>query len=173
MVRSSTLAIAALPLAAAIPALLDLDRRTTPLSALRAAKRDVEPVERQPLFLTGRPNTGNPPAGFDAEAQYVDVSPGSGHEFQAPGDTDLRGECPGLNAAANHGYLPRNGIASIPETVDGLAAAYGLAPDLSLFLTAVSIALSGDPVAETWSIGGAFQPVTGLTGTPGGILSGE
>jgi len=26
---------------------------------------------------------------------------------------DVRGACPGLNALANHGYMPRNGIASV------------------------------------------------------------
>lgn len=38
---------------------------------------------------------------FDEKAQYIDVSPGSGHEWQAPGSGDLRGPCPGLNAFAN------------------------------------------------------------------------
>jgi len=39
---------------------------------------------------------------FNAEAQYVNVSAGSGHEYVAPGPNDLRGPCPGLNAFANH-----------------------------------------------------------------------
>lgn len=39
---------------------------------------------------------------FDAKAQYVNVSKGSGHEFVPPGANDLRGPCPGLNAFANH-----------------------------------------------------------------------
>lgn len=38
---------------------------------------------------------------FDAELQYIDVGPDSGHEWQAPGPNDLRGVCPGLNAFAN------------------------------------------------------------------------
>lgn len=38
---------------------------------------------------------------FDAKSQYIDVGPGSGHEWQAPGPNDLRGVCPGLNAFAN------------------------------------------------------------------------
>lgn len=33
---------------------------------------------------------------FNAEDQYIDVSEGSGHEWQAPGPNDLRGPCPGL-----------------------------------------------------------------------------
>ncbi|KAE8341947.1 hypothetical protein BDV24DRAFT_174081 [Aspergillus arachidicola] len=32
-----------------------------------------------------------------------------GHEFRAPGPFDSRSPCPGLNALANHGYLPRDG----------------------------------------------------------------
>lgn len=31
----------------------------------------------------------------------------------------------GLNAAANHGYIPRAGYMTIVETIDGLGAAYG------------------------------------------------
>ncbi|KAF5368728.1 hypothetical protein D9757_010429 [Collybiopsis confluens] len=31
------------------------------------------------------------------------------HKFQAPGSSDSRGPCPGLNTLANHGFLPRNG----------------------------------------------------------------
>lgn len=38
---------------------------------------------------------------FDAEAQLIDISEGSGHEWVAPGPDDLRGPCPGLNAFAN------------------------------------------------------------------------
>ncbi|OTA22672.1 hypothetical protein BTJ68_12763 [Hortaea werneckii EXF-2000] len=55
---------------------------------------------------------------FDAEKQFVDVSEGSGHEYQAPGPDDIRGPCPGLNAFANHGFLPRNGYATISQFVD-------------------------------------------------------
>lgn len=47
---------------------------------------------------------------FDARRQLIDVGPGSGHEWQAPGPNDLRGVCPGLNAFANHGFLPRSGM---------------------------------------------------------------
>lgn len=39
---------------------------------------------------------------FDAKAQYINISKGSGHEYVAPGADDLRGPCPGLNAFANH-----------------------------------------------------------------------
>jgi hypothetical protein len=41
-----------------------------------------------------------------------------------------------LNAAANHGYLPRNGIASIEQTVSGLGKLYNLGPRISAVLAA-------------------------------------
>lgn len=46
---------------------------------------------------------------FDARRQLINVGPGSGREWRPPGPNDLRGVCPGLNAFANHGFLPRNG----------------------------------------------------------------
>lgn len=63
------------------------------------------------------------PPPFDAKLQYVSnqgvykvCSPNNGlsassdgfFKFIAPGPTDIRGQCPGLNAMANHGYLPRS-----------------------------------------------------------------
>jgi hypothetical protein len=53
---------------------------------------------------------------FSATDQYVNVQPGSGHAYQDPGTSDKRGPCPGLNAAANHGFLPRNGIATVAQS---------------------------------------------------------
>jgi hypothetical protein len=46
-----------------------------------------------------------------------------------------------------------------------------MAPDLSLLLAVIAVALSGDPIKSTWSIGGAFSPTlpiysaTGILGT--------
>lgn len=34
---------------------------------------------------------------FNEKAQFVDVSAGSGHEWQAPGKDDIRGPCPGVS----------------------------------------------------------------------------
>lgn len=42
--------------------------------------------------------------------------------------------------------------------------------DLSAFLAAIAIATSGDPVAQTWSIGDGFTPTLPLF-PAGGILS--
>jgi hypothetical protein len=54
---------------------------------------------------------------FDAASQYV--SNQGEHKFVAPGPTDQRGPCPGLNAMANHNYMPHNGIATIQQFIDG------------------------------------------------------
>ena len=53
---------------------------------------------------------------FDAQAQYIDTT--GPYSFVAPGPNDQRGPCPGLNAMANHGYLPHNGIATISQFIE-------------------------------------------------------
>lgn len=73
------------------------------------------------------------------------------------------------NAAANHAFLPRNGIATIAQTTQGLGDAFGMAPDLAIFLSVLSIAISGDPVTGTWSIGGGYDGTVPLLGRPVGI----
>ncbi|CAI6290656.1 unnamed protein product [Periconia digitata] len=107
---------------------------------------------------------------FSASEQYVNVKPGSANEYRDPGTNDKRGPCPGLNAAANHGFLPRNGLPNIQQTVTGLGAAYGFGPEFAAALAVIAIALTGDPVGQKWSIGGPFAPVLGgLLSTPEGI----
>jgi len=174
---------------AAFPRLMDLDDALGDrLFALN--KRDVEPPYRAPNFKIDRPNTGLPPLGFNVADQYVDVTDNGPHPFLAPGPGDRRGECPGLNAAANHGFLPRNGIPTVANSriqwalrlesvyanvviaVTGLGAAYNMAPDLALALAVAAVALVGDPVAQTWSIGGSYSPILPLT-SASGILGGH
>ena len=106
MVRS--LLLAALPLVAAWPQVMEMNERMQ--------RRDVDPGPRSPLFLSKRPNTSQQPLEFNAEEQFVNVTQGSGREFVAPTASDIRGQCPGLNAAANHGFIPHNGILSTPQS---------------------------------------------------------
>jgi hypothetical protein len=103
MVKATTL-LAVLPLVYAWPEVME-----------HLHKRE-EPPPREPLFLSKRPNTSQPPLTFNAAEQFVDVSEGSGHEFQSPRSGDIRGQCPGLNAASNHGFLPRNGIVNTQQS---------------------------------------------------------
>lgn len=69
---------------------------------MEAATKDPELVTRTLEFLEKRQGSAgsaeaifeaNPT--FDAQAQFIDVGPNSGHEWQAPGPNDLRGPCPG------------------------------------------------------------------------------
>jgi len=151
MVRATTL-LAALPLVAAYPEVMEM---------MQNVKRE-EPPPRSPLFLSGRPNTSQPPLRFNAAEQYVNVMPGSGNEFQSPRQGDIRGQCPGLNAAANHNFIPRSGILNTEQTTTGLGRAFGMSPDLAIFLAVLSIGIAGDPVAGTWSIGGEYPTTLGL-----------
>lgn len=113
---------------------------------------------------------------FDAEEQLVDVH--GEHEYRDPGPNDIRGPCPGLNAAANHGYLPRNGIATYATINSGLWEAYGLDQTATQFLQQTTSLFDGDPLSQKWSIGYASHDVDALgplgellLGTPTGICA--
>ncbi|RMY48970.1 hypothetical protein D0863_15267 [Hortaea werneckii] len=88
---------------------------------------------------------------FDPESQRVSTS--GEHEFRAPGPGDIRGPCAGLNAAANHGYLPRDGIATAESVNTGLWEAFGLDKTATLFLQTATMFFDGDPISGRWSIG--------------------
>lgn len=79
-----------------------------PYIALEAASKKAGPS-----VMTAEPRS----AGFNAAAQLIDVT--GAHAFVPPNFTagDLRGPCPGLNALANHNYLPHNGFASVTQFV--------------------------------------------------------
>jgi hypothetical protein len=62
--------------------------------------------------------------------------------------------------------------ANIGVAVTGLGAAFNMAPDLALVLAVAAVGLVGDPVAQSWSIGGKYSPVLPLT-TAAGILGGH
>ncbi|KUJ08333.1 Cloroperoxidase, partial [Mollisia scopiformis] len=107
---------------------------------------------------------------FDAQDQLVSVT--GEYVWQSPAVSDIRGPCPGLNAAANHGYLPRNGIATIEQTAAGLEALYNMNPVLGAALAAYAVATDGNVVEGVWSIGGPLpsDPLLGsLLGDGQGI----
>lgn len=66
------------------------------------------------------------------------------------------------------GYLPRNGVATIEQTIAGLGDLYAMGPALAGFLAAYAVALDGDIASLTWSIGGPASGST-LLGTGEGI----
>jgi hypothetical protein len=89
-----------------------------PAAMMAAAARDPEIMKRT-QEITAQIEARQAGAGaataifepipiFNAKAQYVDVSKGSGHEFVPPSGDDLRGPCPGLNASKSHVLLTRD-----------------------------------------------------------------
>ncbi|KAF7196971.1 Dothistromin biosynthesis peroxidase dotB [Pseudocercospora fuligena] len=152
-------------------------KTTAVIAALAASTAAWPTVMQQDMLLKraagGRLNTGagHPNPTFDAKDQYVDVTDSGPNPFKAPGSGDLRGECPGLNAAANHGFLPRSGKATIQQTVDGLGKAYNMSPELAIGLAAIAILISGDIPSATWSIGSGFASTLPLVlSNPKGIV---
>lgn len=107
---------------------------------------------------------------FDAEAQLVSVS--GDHAWEAPGPGDIRGPCPGLNAAANHNYLPRNGIATYASVQTGLLQAYGLDQTATQVLQQTTTFFDGDPLSQRWSIG-YYSPNTAALGSLQSLIGQE
>lgn len=104
---------------------------------------------------------------FDASAQYISTT--GANAFVAPGSTDQRGPCPGLNALANHNYLPHDGVATINQFVTATNKVFGMGLDLGLFLSTYGALVDGD--LTSWSIGGPTSLISSIAGlgTPQGI----
>lgn len=92
----------------------------------------------------------NPPA---QTFNGTKVIPDAEHPFIAPGPADLRGPCPGLNTLANHGYLPRNGVASFEQIVTATGEGFNMDPSLASALAAFGILSRGNAFVNLLSIG--------------------
>ncbi|ORY14130.1 hypothetical protein BCR34DRAFT_662784 [Clohesyomyces aquaticus] len=105
---------------------------------------------------------------FDAKQQYV--SNQGAHKFVAPSGNDQRGPCPGLNAMANHGYLPYNGVGTITDFINGCQEALGMGADIATVLAVYGAVFDGD--LTSYSIGGPHPSLLNLGGplnTPQGL----
>ncbi|KAF2023096.1 Cloroperoxidase [Setomelanomma holmii] len=94
------------------------------------------------------------------------------YAFQAPKGSDQRGPCPGLDALANHGYIPHSGITSFAEVVNAINQSI----DLALILDFMGTVWTGNPLSLNpgFSIGGPAADnllgnVLGLIGDPRGL----
>lgn len=126
----------------------------------------VKVVKGLKRFPEGKSTTVLPPDNFLMLcANYVSAN----HPFQAPGPTDQRGPCPGLNTLANHGYIPRSGIATIGQINAATAEVFNMGADLSTLLTVGGVVTGGDILTQQVSIGGPDARV-GLQGALGGIF---
>ncbi|KAF7189733.1 Dothistromin biosynthesis peroxidase dotB [Pseudocercospora fuligena] len=176
---SQVLLAAAAPLANAFPAAMlekaasdpEIAARALEISNLIQRRRNGELDARQ-AGADAATAIFEPTNTFNAAEQYIDVSKGSGHEYVAPGPGDLRGPCPGLNAFANHGFLPHNGYATIQQYIDATENVVGMGPLLSGFLSVLGAAIDGDLMA--WSMGGTPTIAQGgVTGPLGNGLIGS
>ncbi|KAJ4384921.1 hypothetical protein N0V86_000525 [Didymella sp. IMI 355093] len=142
----------------AFPAnLLKGDISTEQLAEITAlAERITKEAER-------KPQSANAKRSFDADAQHVSTT--GDYAYMAPGPNDLRGPCPGLNVMANHGYLPRNGVASVAQLTTASNKVFGMGLDLAAILAVYSAVMAGD--VTSCSIGG--KPKSG--GLLGGLTS--
>lgn len=75
------------------------------------------------------------------------------HAYTPPGPNDIRGPCPGLNAAANHNFLSHDGITNFNELVDAQQNVYNVGYDLAVLLAVLGIVADGDVVTTKLSIG--------------------
>ncbi|KAJ7466401.1 Chloroperoxidase [Mycena latifolia] len=98
--------------------------------------------------------------------------PDAAHPFIAPGPNDQRGPCPGMNTLANHGYIPRNGIATFEEITLAMVEAYNLEINFGAFLVAANMLLRGNPFVNKISIGGVSPLVPPLPGYIGSNVTG-
>jgi hypothetical protein len=72
----------------------------------------------------------------------------SGHAFVAPGPSDVRSPCPGLNSLANHGFINRNGTnLTIPQLVAGGKAGLNMGADFMTAIGGAGLLSHPDPTA--------------------------
>ncbi|KAI9728366.1 MAG: hypothetical protein M1828_003766 [Chrysothrix sp. TS-e1954] len=157
-----SLLIAALAtLTSAFPALRNADPKLVKRAAEISARSTSSLVEPDALGISAaETNCGPTPClDFDPEDQIVSTT--GKYAWASPAADEIRGPCPGLNAAANHGYIPRSGILSVEEAIDGMGAAYSMAPDLAGLLAAYAVAIDGNVAQGVWSIGGPLPVGTG------------
>lgn len=66
-------------------------------------------------------------------------------------DCSQRGVCPGLNALANHGYLPRNGIVTAQQVISATKQVFNMGEDLSALLCFIAVTYGGNLQTQTFS----------------------
>lgn len=96
------------------------------------------------------------------------------HAFSPPNfdDGDQRGPCPGLNALANHNYIPHTGITSLLGTIEAINKVFGMQIDLATLLAVMGVVLAGSPLSldPSFSINVADMRAQNLLGNGLGLL---
>jgi len=143
--------------------------------ARQVAERNIKERQVTPQILPFPEYPGTPNHAvfdqFDPEQQLVSTS--GDHAYIAPGPGDIRGPCAGLNAAANHGYLQRDGVVDAESVNTGLWEAFGLDKTATIFLETATSFFNGDPISGRWSIGPHSDKTSSLPPTLGNALGNE
>ncbi|KAI1427669.1 Chloroperoxidase [Xylaria sp. FL1777] len=109
---------------------------------------------------------------FDPLADPIDIY--GEHSFKAPDfeNGDQRGPCPGLNALANHGYIPHDGVVSLLDAIEQANTVFGMSIDLVAILAVVATVYVGTPLSLNpgFSIGGIFSKQENILGNLFGLL---
>ncbi|PGH00424.1 hypothetical protein GX51_05832 [Blastomyces parvus] len=116
---------------------------------------------------------------FDTMKKPIEIT--GKHAFVPPNFEagDQRGPCPGLNALANHGYIPHNGVVTTAQVIFAINDVYGMGIDLATILGVLGTVWVGNPISLTpgFSIGGPhnqseniLNDLLGLIGTPQGLI---
>lgn len=89
-----------------------------PDNAVEALSKRLTKSGNCPYSSTNKPDKRQ--VTFDPSTQYVSTT--GANAFVPPDFAagDQRGPCPGLNALANHGYLPHSGVASLTTITDAV-----------------------------------------------------
>ncbi len=111
--------------------------------------------------------------GTQIGGQTVPADGDTDHYYQDPPAGAYRGPCPGLNTAANHGFLSRDGITTFNELVAAQQNVYNVGWDLAVVLATAGVGLDGDLITMKVSIGGDATSQTAsplsLGATEGGL----
>ncbi|KAG9085230.1 hypothetical protein FRC07_013429, partial [Ceratobasidium sp. 392] len=159
----SALFLASMSLPAnAYPGFATIGGRTVPLypPARRSSFVGPQPERRaaapyNPSFpylgaRNGLPATGG--GGIDVPAEGDDA-----HKFTAPGPNDIRGPCPGMNAAANHNFISHDGIATFSELMDAQQNMYNVGYDLAVSIGREATSQTAPPLLPPLGPEGGFN----------------
>ncbi|KAF7314220.1 Cloroperoxidase [Mycena kentingensis (nom. inval.)] len=92
-----------------------------------------------------------PPQATDTGVKHI---PDAAHPFIAPGLSDQRGPCPAMNTLANHGYIPRNGIATFEQIMLAMMEAFNIESNFGSIMLANNMLTRANVFTNQISIGG-------------------
>ncbi|KAJ2914364.1 heme-thiolate peroxidase, partial [Candolleomyces efflorescens] len=92
-----------------------------------------------------------PPGPLDFSGSKLVNDPS--HAWVSPRTGDIRGPCPALNTLANHGYLPRDGIVTPTQLINGVQEGLNLENSIAVFVTYAAMLTDGNLLTNKLSIG--------------------